>query len=344
MLLETRLQAFVQLGHQLQSLTQEQVQELALNARRQNAWFDEANVSHALHGVVALLHEAKLRSWLAPYDLTAVKPQKIGVVMAGNIPLVGFHDLLAVLLSGHYLYAKLSADDTFLPQWLAQQLITIEPALAEYIHFVPLLKNVDAVIATGSDNTARYFEYYFAKKPHIIRRNRSSLAVLTGFESKEELTKLGADIFQYYGLGCRNVSKLFVPEGYILDFLFEALEPFSWVLNHHKYANNYDYNKSILLVNQTPHYDNGFVLLSENKQLVSPISVVHTETYASQEDLKDKLAALQDKIQCTVSALGWLAGSVPFGEAQSPQVEQYADNVDTLAFLTGLRETPVPQS
>jgi hypothetical protein len=341
MLLENRLQAFVQLGHQLHSLTEEQVLELAQQTRRQNAWFDLPNVQQSIQGIAALLDETKLRQWLAHYDFSKLQPQKVGVIMAGNIPLVGFHDLLSVLVSGHYLYAKLSSEDTFLTRWLVQQLLIIEPAFKEYIHFVDLLKNVDAVIATGSDNTARYFEYYFAKKPHIIRRNRSSLAVLTGFESKEELTKLGADIFQYYGLGCRNVSKLFVPEGYIFDTLFEALEPFKWVLEHHKYANNYDYNKSILLVNRTPHYDNGFVLLSENKQLVSPISVVHIEAYTSQEDLKERLTDLEDKIQCTVSALGWLAGSVPFGEAQCPQVWQYADNVDTMAFLTNLREAPV---
>lgn len=288
-----------------------------------------------------MLDETQLRTWLAAYNLENLQPRKVGVVMAGNIPLVGFHDLLTVLLSGNYLYAKLSSEDTFLPKWLVHQLVSIEPGFKDFVVFVDLLKDVDAVIATGSDNTARYFEYYFSKKPHIIRRNRSSLAVLTGFESPEELAKLGGDIFQYYGLGCRNVSKLFVPEGYHPEALFQALEPYKWVLDHHKYANNYDYNKSILLVNQTPHYDNGFLLLTENKQLASPISVIHLETYVSQEDLKQKLAALKNKIQCVVSALGWYQGSVPFGEAQCPTVDQYADNVDTMAFLAGLNTLPV---
>ncbi|MDQ3291424.1 MAG: acyl-CoA reductase [Bacteroidota bacterium] len=340
MVLETRLQAFVQLGRQLNALSPEQVQELAQQARRQNAWFDELNVRQALKSIAAMLNETQLRTWLAAYDLTTPHPRKIGVIMAGNIPLVGFHDLLTVLLSGNYLYAKLSSEDTFLPKWLVQQLINIEPEFKDFVVFVDLLKDVDAVIATGSDNTARYFEYYFSKKPHIIRRNRSSLAVLSGFESPEELAKLGNDIFQYYGLGCRNVSKLFVPEGYNPEPLFQALESYKWVMDHHKYANNYDYNKSIMLVNQTPHYDNGFLLLTENKQLVSPISVVHLETYSSQEDLKQKLTAVDDKIQCVVSALGWYHGSIPFGEAQCPNASQYADNVDTLAFLSGLNSLP----
>jgi hypothetical protein len=343
MTLETRLWSFIQLGQQIQALSPEQVQELALEARRRNAWFDEINVSNALKSIAAQLNETELRNWLASYPIVSVQPRKIGVVMAGNIPLVGFHDLLTVLLSGNYLYAKLSSEDTYLPKWLVQQLITIEPGFKEFVQFVDLLKDIDAIIATGSDNTARYFEYYFAKKPHIIRRNRSSLAVLTGFESSEELAKLGNDIFQYYGLGCRNVSKLFMPEGYTVDTLLQALEPYSWVLNHHKYANNYDYNKSILLVNQTPHYDNGFLLLTENKQLVSPISVVHLEYYIDQNDLKQKLAAQSEKIQCVVSALGWYEGSVPFGEAQCPTVDQYADKVDTLAFLLSLNESPLSQ-
>ena len=343
MTLENRLQAFIQLGRQLQNLSPEQVQELALGARRQNAWFDEKNVHNALKSIAAQLNDTSLRNWLASYPIAPVQPRKIGVVMAGNIPLVGFHDLLTVLLSGNYLYAKLSSEDTFLPKWIVQQLITIEPGFKEFVSYVDLLKDVDAIIATGSDNTARYFEYYFAKKPHIIRRNRSSLAVLTGFESPEELAKLGNDIFQYYGLGCRNVSKLYVPEGYTVDNLLQALEPFNWVLNHHKYANNYDYNKSILLVNQTPHYDNGFLLLTESKQLVSPISVVHLEYYTDQEDLKQKLAAQSEKIQCIVSALGWYENSVPFGEAQCPTVNQYADKVDTMAFLLNLDNLQVPQ-
>ena len=340
MTLENRIQAFAALGRQLLALTPDQQDELAQQARRQNAWFDAPNVRHALRGVAALLDEVRLRAWLATYDLTPRRPQKIGVVMAGNIPLVGFHDLLTVLLSGHYLYAKLSSEDTFLPKWLVQQLLHIEPGFRDFVRFVDLLKDVDAVIATGSDNTARYFEYYFAKKPHIIRRNRSSVAVLTGFESTAELTALGADVFQYYGLGCRNVAKIFVPEGYAFDLLFEAMEPYKRVLDHHKYANNYDYNKSILLINQTPHYDNGFLLLTESRQLVSPISVVFTETYADQEQLKQRLSEVNDKVQCVVSALGWYEGSVPFGEAQRPLVHQYADNVDTLAFLTHLTEVP----
>jgi hypothetical protein len=256
--------------------------------------------------------------------------------MAGNIPLVGFHDFLSVLISGHFLLAKLSSDDDVLMRKLANMLVAIEPAFANNFEFVDLLKEADAIIATGSDNTARYFEYYFSKRPHIIRKNRTSVGILTGHEETEDLRNLGEDIFRYYGLGCRNVSKVFVPEGYTFDKLFEANEHRQNILEHHKYHNNYDYNKSILLVNREPHFDNGFLLITPSQQLVSPISVLFYETFSSLHDLRAKLTAVKDKLQCVVSAHGWLEGSIPFGQAQCPMVWDYADGVDTLNFLQKL--------
>ncbi|MBB6611117.1 acyl-CoA reductase [Pontibacter sp. Tf4] len=336
MTLENRIEAFVELGRQLKNLTPEDRQVWARMAQSRNPWFDEENVSCALYGITQMLEEQYLREWLYPYHLKQVTPKKVGVVMAGNIPMVGFHDFLSVLMSGHYLLAKLSTDDQPLMRRLADMLVMIEPAFANQFEFVEILKDADAIIATGSDNTARYFEYYFAKRPHIIRKNRTSIGILTGHEEADDLKALGEDFFRYYGLGCRNVSKVFVPEGYTFDKFFEANEFRSKVLDHHKYQNNYDYNKSILLVNKVPHYDNGFMLVQESENLVSPISVLFYETFSSLTDLREKLNTLKDKTQVIVSAHGWLEGSIPFGEAQCPMVWDYADGVDTMAFLQKL--------
>ncbi|WP_439881712.1 acyl-CoA reductase [Pontibacter sp. MBLB2868] len=336
MTLENRIEAFIELGKQIQSLTPEDHATWARLAASRNPWFTEENVTCAINGIGTMLQEQYLREWLYPYHLKEVTPKKVGVVMAGNIPMVGFHDFLAVLISGHYLLAKLSSDDEVLMKKLADMLIAIEPAFATSIEFVPMLKDADAIIATGSDNTARYFEYYFAKRPHIIRKNRSSIGILTGHEEQDDLQDLGEDIFRYFGLGCRNVSKVFVPAGYKFDKFFEANAAREHVLDHHKYRNNYDYNKSILLVNRVPHFDNGFLLVQESSNLVSPISVLFYETFTSLADLRSKLENVKDKTQCIVSAHGWLEGSIPFGEAQRPMLWDYADGVDTLEFMQKL--------
>jgi hypothetical protein len=256
--------------------------------------------------------------------------------MAGNIPLVGFHDLLCVLITGHKLIAKLSSQDTVLMKFIGEQLKKINPKFSEQLFFEERLNGVEAVIATGSDNTSRYFEYYFRNIPSIIRKNRTSCAILMGEEPIEELQKLGMDMFSYFGLGCRNVSKIFIPEGYEVSKLLMAWEKYKGVVNHHKYANNYDYQKCLLLMNQTQFYDGGQVLLVESTSLVSPISVVYYEQYKNLEELKGNLQSLEEKIQCIVSAKGWYPKSIAFGEAQSPQLVDYADNVDTMKFLTGL--------
>ena len=328
-----RLAAFVALGTRLASLSAEELAPLAARARNQNGWFDLPNVRAAVAGVALLLAESPLRQWAARYPAEPATVRQIGVVMAGNIPLVGFHDLLCVLLSGHVLLAKLSADDTALMSWVIDELLTLEPRFAAFIRLVPRLNAADAFIATGSDNTARYFDFYFGQRPHIIRRNRTSVGLLTGTETSSELALLAPDIFQYYGLGCRNVSKLYVPAGYDFVPLLDALQIGEGVLNHHKYQNNYDYNKSILLVNAVPHYDTGFLLITRLPALVSPISVVHYEAYESEVGLVDQLTDVAARTQCVVSAGGRFAGSVPFGKAQAPAVGEYADGIDTMEFL-----------
>lgn len=336
MTLPERIAAFVALGEELKSLTPEQKQEIVFRAGNANSWFDERNITHALNGIIYLLDKENLQDWLFVYDLEQIKPKKVGVIMAGNIPMVGFHDFLSVLVAGHHLYAKLSSEDSFLMKMLAGYLTQREPRFAEHIHFVDLMKDVDAVIATGSDNTARYFEYYFSKKPHIIRKNRTSLGILAGKETAEDFLALGQDIFTYYGLGCRNISKLFVPENYSFTSFYDAIAPFKYILDHNKYQNNYDYNKSIMLVNRAEHLDNGFLLLAPSEQLVSPISVVFYQTYTNAQDLNNQVKAIRNKTQVVVSASALYANSIAFGQAQSPAVWDYADGVDTLDFLSKL--------
>jgi hypothetical protein len=282
------------------------------------------------------LEADKLREWTRRLPDVPASVKTVGVVMAGNILLVGFHDFLTVLISGHTLWGKLSSQDSYLLRYLAQLLTEIEPRFEEHIRWVDKLKEADAIIATGSDNTARYFEYYFAKYPHVIRKNRTGVGVLRGDESGEGLHRLGQDVFQYFGLGCRNVSKLWAPPGYSFVPLIEAWEPYQNVLLHHKYHNNYDYNKSIHLVNGDPFLDTGFALLKENEALVSPISMIFYETYSDWANLEQKLAMQQEKIQCVVSESGWWSNSIPFGQAQQPELWDYADGVDTLAFVNGL--------
>ncbi|MFM9837514.1 MAG: acyl-CoA reductase [Cyclobacteriaceae bacterium] len=336
MKLEERIEAFAQLGVIIENLTTEEHETLYSLAAQGNPWFTKDNTEQALRGIAVFLSKNSLIKWTNGYELNSVVTKKVGVAMAGNIPLVGFHDLLCVLMAGHTLIAKLSSQDTVLMNFISTQLKKINPVFNDRLLFEERLNDVDAVIATGSDNTSRYFEYYFRKIPHIIRKNRSSCAVIMGEEPSDELIKLGSDAFSYFGLGCRNISKIFIPEGYDLNLLLPTWGKYKEVVNHHKYANNYDYQKCILLMNQNLFYDSGYVLLIENQALVSPISVLYYEYYKNLEELKDKLQLQKEKIQCIVSAKGWYPSSIPFGKAQFPQLGDYADNVDTMQFLSGL--------
>lgn len=330
---DERLEGLAKLGKYIRAIDEGVLDDLMSKVKNENPWFTPGSVQVALEGICRYLDEAKLKKWISSYNLSPPAAKKVAVIMAGNIPLAGFHDLLSVLVSGHAVMAKLSSKDSVLPGWLITRLIELEPRFDAYITQPPRLKDFDAVIATGSDNSARYFNYYFGKYPHIIRQNRTSCAVLSGQESAEDLTLLGRDVFTYFGLGCRNVSKLFVPADFDPTRLIRAWDIFVDILHHHKYHNNYDYQKSILLVNKIPFYDSGFVILHENEKLVSPISVVYFERYHNDEDLVSKLNAIENKIQCVV---GTQSGQTPFGQTQAPELWDYADRVDTLRFLEKL--------
>ncbi|MBO0947574.1 acyl-CoA reductase [Fibrella forsythiae] len=341
---QQRIDAFVTLGDVLRDPARRaDREEAAYRANSKNNWFNPENVQRALDAIAdRMLTREALTEWTSHYPTEPANPRWIGVVMAGNIPAVGFHDMLCVLISGHYLLAKLSSLDELLMRYLIHTLKEVEPAFAERVKIVDRLNDADAYIATGSDNTARYFTYYFAKKPNIIRHNRSSVGVLTGDETTDQLALLGDDILTYFGLGCRNVSTLFVPDDYdglpySFTPLLKTLEPRSTeFLSQHKYSNNYDYNRSIYLVNRVDHLDNGFLMITEQPGLVSPISVVFYQKYHDLAHLKALLAAYADKIQVVASANGWYSGSVPFGQTQFPGLMDYADGVDTMAFLTSL--------
>jgi hypothetical protein len=306
-------------------------------AEQQNSWFTRDNLRFAFDTWAASLQEDKVRQWLSAYEgLETTSAKKVLIVMAGNIPLVGFHDLLCVLVAGHKAIVKLSSNDRVLLPFLVEQLRTFAPDWAEAVSFTEeRITDYDAVIATGSNNTARYFEYYFGKKPHIIRKNRHSVAILTGKETPEELYALGKDIFQYYGLGCRSVSKLFVPQNYNFDSFFEAIYPYHSIINEQKYANNYDYNKAVYLMSLYQLLENGFLMLKEDKGYGSPIATLFYEYYNNTESLKQRLATDTEKIQCVV-AHNFTKGEIAFGETQKPQLWDYADEVDTLHFLLNL--------
>lgn len=339
MLQSERLQTFVALGDFLRSASaQPELNDIAQQANYKNNWFTPVNSLNALRSIAdEFLTADKLTAWVNQYPAEPLVARRIGVVMAGNIPAVGFHDLLCVLMSGHKLMAKLSSQDFALIHYLIQKLKEINPAFSEWVEEADRLNAAEAYIATGSNNTARYFEYYFAKKPHIIRKNRTSVGLLMGEEGEDEFLKLGHDLSDYYGLGCRNVSTILVPERYDFIPLLRTLEPqVSIYLNNHKYQNNYDYNKSIYLINAVPHLDNGYLLVTESDKLVSPISVLYYQTYQTQADATAWLSARADQIQVVASAQGWYPNSVPFGQTQRPGLNDYADGVDTMAFLTHL--------
>ncbi len=336
MIRKERINAFALLGQKIKNLTNEELTDLTDKARNENGWFTPENVNMALVGISKFLDQDTIEKWQAKYDQQEITPKKVGVAMAGNIPLVGFHDLLCVVLSGNILIAKVSSQDSVLMNFIKDKLIDTNRGFADLLYFEERLNGVEAMIATGSDNTSRYFEYYFRNIPHIIRKNRSSCAVILGEEKAEAFSILGKDVFSYFGLGCRNVSKIYVPEKFDFIPLIKSWESFQPLINHHKFANNYDYQKSILLVNQTHFYDSGFFMLTENQNLVSPISTVFYEYYKDQNDLKSKLKAQADKIQCILSANGWYSESIPFGQAQYPNVNDYADGVDTMEFLNSI--------
>lgn len=311
---------------------------LIQKALAKNPWFTTESVKMALEAIGNSLQKSKLKKWLSNYDLSTASTQKtVGIIMAGNIPLVGFNDLLCTLISGNKVLAKLSTKDDILYSIIKNILIKIDPVFDSLIEFTDnTLNNIDAIIATGSDNSARYFEYYFSKYPNIIRKNRNSLAILTGNENFDDLEHIADDIFTYFGLGCRNVSFLLVPENYDFKNLIQAFDKYSSVTHHGKYINNYEYQKTIMLMNQIPHYDNGFTLLTKNNSLSSPIGVINYRYYKSVNSIENFLTANKNKIQCAVSKTKWKFKTYGLGEAQQPELWDYADNIDTLNFLLNI--------
>jgi hypothetical protein len=344
--LENRVRAFEKLGSILTGNNNDPkidngIFEKAINeARIKNPWFVEGNIRYALSALGESLNGEKIRKWIEPYEKNLkgeIQEKTIGVVMAGNIPIVGFHDFLCVLMAGHKIQAKLSSDDNVLMPAIVRLLIEIEPGFKDCIEFrEDKLQAFDAIIATGSGNTSRYFEYYFGKYPHIIRKNRSGVAVLTGNETTEDLKNLGRDIFMYFGLGCRSISKVFVPEEYLFDDFFEAISGFEEMKNHNKYFNNYEYYRSIYLINSVDHFDNGFLIVKNDPGYSSPPSVLFSEVYNDLDQLQNKLTLDSEQIQCVVGNETILKDAVPFGNGQNPELWDYADGVDTLAFLAAL--------
>ncbi len=343
--LETRINSFVELGKFLsdylngkaQHKLHDKLDQTVSSAIHHNGWFTVENIKFALKNWADVLTQDKLEHWLDSYQLnTPTQPKTIAVIMAGNIPLVGFHDFLCVLLSGNNILVKQSSNDQTLLPVLSDFLIVNNDNWSSKIEFTKeKLEYFDAVIATGSNNTARYFEYYFSNKPNIIRKNRNSVALISRDDTKEDLKKMGEDIFRYYGLGCRNVSKIYIPHDFKIDKFYEAI--FSWqnLLDNHKYANNYDYNKAVYLMSEFSIFDNGFLLLKEDTNFSSPIGTLFFERYNQLQQVKDLLNEHQEKLQCIVSNQ-LEENHIAYGQTQKPSLRDYADNVDTLNFLKQL--------
>jgi len=352
MQLQERINAFVKLGDFIRQFSNEAIQkndkvehndiffdgfkhQLKL-AEEYNGWFTPENIRFALNSWSEALTLSNISIWLKPYNIASVKPKQVAVVMAGNIPLVGFHDFLSVLITGHDVLVKQSSNDKHILPFLSKYLEYVAPEFKGKIIFTDKkLEGFDAVIATGSNNTARYFEYYFKGKPSIIRNNRNSVAVLTGYESEEDLKQLSEDIFRYYGLGCRNVSKLFVPNGYDFNSFFEAMYHWHPIIEKAKYANNYDYNKAVYLMSEFDILENGFFMIKEDKSYASPIATAFYEYYEDSAALKEQLKTDSDQIQCIVSN-GFIENEVDFGQTQKPKLWDYADSVDSVKFLLSI--------
>lgn len=342
--LKQRIKAFNLLGEYLRNYssqnegntTFEALENVIIKAKVKNQWFTPENSRLALSAWADELRTEKLNAWLDNYSISENKPKSIGIIMAGNLPLVGFHDLLTVLLSGNKALVKASSDDSELMTFAIDKLIEIEPEFDVLIERVEKLTKPDAVIATGSNNTARYFEAYFGKYPNIIRKNRNSIAVLTGNETEEELKLLADDLFMYFGLGCRNVTKLYLPKGFDVNRIFAGIFHYSEIGHHNKYGNNYDYYRAIYLLNKEPFLENGFAVLRENEALGSPVAVINYAFYGNLESLKKVLKSVEEKIQCIVSSEQSIENRVAFGNSQKPGLDDYADGVDTMKFLLEL--------
>ncbi|WP_294204811.1 acyl-CoA reductase [uncultured Chryseobacterium sp.] len=316
---------------EIQAENYSELETVMRKSHMENPWFTIESQKFALEEWAGLLTEGTLRQWLQAYSVSET-PKKVGLILAGNIPLVGFHDVISVILSNHIPLIKLSSKDRHMIPFLLRKWNEFSDSEIRY-ELVERLENFDAVIATGSNNTARYLEYYFKNHLSIIRKNRTSVAVLKGDETDEELQLLAEDIFHYFGLGCRNVTRLFIPKDFLIDRLFENFLNFRDIINHHKYANNYDYNRAIYLLNQEQFWDNNFVMLKEDEKLFSPLSVINFSRYESLDEVEEFITEHSEDIQCIVAKDELGLDSIPLGQAQHPGLDTYADNVDTMKFL-----------
>lgn len=312
--------------------------ELAISSHIYNGWFTDTNLRVALKALSQSLAPQEVQRWLSKYEgITPSGVKNVGLIMAGNIPLAGFHDLMCVLIAGHKAWVKLSSDDNKIIPFLVKVLEGIEPSLKGRITFINgLMKDADAYIATGSNNSSRYFDYYFGKYPNIIRKNRNSAAILSGMETDEELEALASDVFSYFGLGCRSVSKLYVPQMYDFSRLVKVFDGWKKIFENKKYGNNYDYIRAVYLLNKVTHIDGGYFMLKYDETMASPVTVIYYEYYSDAERLGELLAEKQDQLQCVVGTMNVGFPTVPFGQAQYPKIDEYADGVDTLNFLLNL--------
>ncbi len=336
--LQERIHTLIALGEHLRG-EDDYLRAVMHRTSHNNLWFTPANQEQAISAIAReFLDAEKLQNWISEYNITKTTvPKTVGLVMAGNLPLVGFHDVLCVFAAGHKSKIKLSEKDAYLLPYLLQVLAKIDPRSAAYFEIADRLHDIDATIATGSNNTSRYFEAYFGKKPHIIRKNRNAVAVLNGSETDAELLALGSDIFSYFGMGCRNVSKLYVPRDYDFIHLLELLTEFREVVLHDKYKNNFDYNLALCMLSREPYLMGNGILLTENTAIASPVSCLYYAFYDELDELEAELNNRSSEIQCIVARPESVSlPVVPFGKAQQPGLEDYADGVDTMAFLTTL--------
>ncbi len=345
--IDKRINAFAALGSRIISETSQiSNSDLSIaveNAHIHNPWFTPNNVRNALNAMaLQWLNNETLGKWITSYpmdDLNPATPKRVGVIMAGNIPLVGFHDLLCVLMSGNRFIGKFSSKDGNLMQTIAKMLVEIEPEFASYIEITESqLKGFDAVIATGSDNTSRYFDYYFKNYPSIIRKHRNSIAIITGDETASDFEQLSNDIFTYFGLGCRNVSKLLVPQGYNFSHMLDNFTQWGNLINHNKYANNYEYNRAIYTMNQVMHLDTGYLIVTPSEAIESPVGVLFYQEYSTINDAVEYINQNEERVQCIVGNANTHPKAIPFGTTQSPRINDYADGVDTIEFLIQMQD------
>lgn len=337
--LEERLDALHQLGNWLDNALHstshpdhDMLNSQMLTAYHQNGWFTKKEVSRALKYWAAQLRREHLSKWVEPYHFSTTNPRKVLLILAGNIPLVGMHDWLSTFLSGNIALLKCASNDATLLPFLIRQLAKIAPKTQHYsILTEGLQKDFDAVLATGSNNAARHFEAYFSHVPMVVRKNRTGVAVLNGDESEEELALLMEDAFSYFGLGCRNITKIYLPKGFDIHSIFKASMPYSYLMENKKYANNYTYHKAVMMMERQDFLENDLIILRSSPNLFSPVSILHYEFYNSVEELNAMIENNLDNIQCVVGK-----NSTPFGMAQKPRLTDYADGINTLEFLLNL--------